>query len=58
VRSKRRVTRLNQVSRLGFSALKISFIYLTPCMHPKKSVIFQGTRCIPLSFKGEGEGIL
>jgi len=32
------------------------FIDLTPCMHPKKSLIFQGTRCIPLSFKGEGEG--
>jgi len=24
-------------------------------MHPKKSLIFQGTRFIPLSFKGEGE---
>jgi hypothetical protein len=33
------------------------FIYLTPLMHPKKSLIFQGTRFIPLSFKGEGEEI-
>jgi len=26
-------------------------------MHPKKSLIFQGTLLIPLSFKGEGEGL-
>jgi hypothetical protein len=27
-------------------------------MHPKKSLIFQGTHFIPLSFKGEGELVL
>ena len=27
-------------------------------MHPKKSLIFQGTRFVPLSFEGEGEEIL
>jgi hypothetical protein len=33
-------------------------INLTPLKHPEKSAIFQGTRLIPLSFKGEGERTL
>jgi hypothetical protein len=31
-------------------------INLTPFKHPEKSSIFLGTRFVPLSFKGEGEG--
>jgi hypothetical protein len=30
------------------------FINLTPLMHPKKSLIFQGTPLIPLSFSRRG----
>jgi hypothetical protein len=32
--------------------------YLTPFKHPEKSSIFPGTRFVPLSFKGEGDGII
>jgi hypothetical protein len=35
------------------------FVNLTPFKHPEKSLIFLGTRFVPLSFnKGEGGGAL
>jgi len=41
------------INSIAFRGL---FIYLTPFKHPEKSLIFMGTRFVPLSFKGEGEG--